>query len=452
MAETKTPQESGAVLSALKTVNLRYKFVRRPVGIIDLRTNQIYNQKDFQLLLAAQKIPRLGARWLEWAGRSDADELAFEPEQPTISLKTLPNGNKAIVYNLWRPSPIKPVRGSVTPWSDLLNHLFPREADRRWAEQWCANSIVRPRLKPFSAIVLWGVGGAGKNLLGDVLAPLHGEGAVMVNHDRLFGRFNAWITGKTLIIADEIDSGDRKEVNRLKSLITATHIYVEEKHQPTFRISNYASFIISSNDARPIYLQEGDRRFFVIHVETPFLPEKGEMTRRWAESPEGSAALLWHFQNEVDLADFMPNLPAPMTEDKQALIEDSQNEYETLVRDAIDAAVQGEKPQLTTLDQLAEEYDSDARGGIRNGIKFALMVPLRQLGAKRLKKIRLGPGITIRPWSLTNHKYWAAAGVPEIKTGLAVPMPVRTGARTLSLVRDADADAANRSKPDDVKS
>lgn len=434
MAETKTPQESGAVTSALGTVNLRYKFVRRPVGIIDLRTNQIYNEKNFQLLLAAQKIPRLGEQWLEWSGRSDVDELAFEPDQPTISNRSLPTGGRAIVYNLWRPTTITPVRGSVALWDALLQHLFPNERDRRWAEQWCANSIVRPRLKPFSAIVLWGVGGAGKNLLGDVLAPLHGEGAVTVNHDRLFGRFNAWITGKTLIIADEIDSGDRKEVNRLKSLITATHIYVEEKHQPTFRISNYASFIISSNDARPIYLQEGDRRFFVIHVDTPFSPEKGEMTRKWAESPEGSAALLWHFQNEVDLADFKPNLPAPMTEDKQALIEDSQSEYEGLVREAIDDAVRGDRPQITTLEQLVEEYASDARGGIRNGIKFALMVPLRQLGAKRLKQVRLGPDASIRPWSLTNHKHWMTANAAEIKAGLSM----RMGATALSLVRDAD--------------
>ena len=137
--------------------------------------------------------------------------------------------------------------------------------------------------------------------------------------------FNGWLANKRLVIIGEIYSGHSwKAYNKLKSVITDKDVEVNEKYQRTYNIENWAHVFACSNSMRALRMEEDDRRWYYPEVNEEKWPrEKFIAFHGWLKSGGISMIKAWadNFGDYV-----LPGQPAPMTERKKALIDDSRSE------------------------------------------------------------------------------------------------------------------------------
>jgi hypothetical protein len=116
--------------------------------------------------------------------------------------------------------------------------------------------------------------GIGKGLMFDrILKPIYGDRqAVMVNSARMAKNFNSQDLNCWLKCYDEVfKAGDTVEnlARRewLKFIITSKEQTIELKGYDAFQVKNHMNLILFSNSDHPLFLENQDRRFCVIHNE-----------------------------------------------------------------------------------------------------------------------------------------------------------------------------------------
>jgi len=83
-----------------------------------------------------------------------------------------------------------------------------------------------------------------------------------VNHELLFGHFNAQLANKFLCVLNETSQKDTKDIiEQLKGTITAPEITINEKGVKPYKMKNYATFILLTNNDNPIKIDPQDRRY-----------------------------------------------------------------------------------------------------------------------------------------------------------------------------------------------
>lgn len=190
----------------------------------------------------------------------------------------------------------------------------------QWVLRWLAMLLQRPGSKMRTALVFHGPQGTGKNLFFDVIRGIFGKYGVMVGQTELDEKYNAWLSAKILIIANEVVS--RQELyhnkNRLKWIITEEMIPIRSMNTDTRWERNHANLIFISNETQPLALERGDRRHLVVYTPTP---EEG---RLYAEVRDflaaDGASRFMHFLLQYPLGDFDEHTKPPMTEAKEELI------------------------------------------------------------------------------------------------------------------------------------
>lgn len=232
--------------------------------------------------------------------------------------------------NLYAGMPLEPLKGDVGPMLELLQWLCgiseAPDMDNKqiadWVLRWCATLVQQPGVKMKSALVFHGPHGTGKNLFFDVLRDLFGDYGVMVGQTEIEDKYNTWLSGKMLIVGDEVvSSGEMFHAkNRLKWIITQTSkIPIRAMHMDTRWESNHANLVFLSNEIMPLALEEGDRRFLVVYTPNK---EQGDLYARVREFLENDGARKWlHFLQTIPTDDFDPGSVPPLTRAKQDLIE-----------------------------------------------------------------------------------------------------------------------------------
>ena len=144
--------------------------------------------------------------------------------------------------------------GSQETYSYLLRYL--------------AHMLQRPAEKPGVMIVLLGGQGTGKGTFFRLLNAIWGRTTVQVSDvQEVIGHFNAMLERHYVICMDEaLFSGDKKALDRLKSLITEPTCRVEQKYQPARTIDSYHRFFAASNHDHFAHVEQDDRRFVFLRV------------------------------------------------------------------------------------------------------------------------------------------------------------------------------------------
>jgi phage/plasmid-associated DNA primase len=191
--------------------------------------------------------------------------IEFVP--PGSSVK-LPEG----AHNLWQGFAVEPKEGEA--YKPLLKHLYNyvchRDGDLyRWLVAWLANLIQEPGHKPGVAIALHGEQGAGKTILYRYLESIFGGHAAAVDSPSLVvGNFNAHMAGLCLLGVEEgFWAGDPKAESKLKNLITAESIMMEQKGVDAIKIASHVHIMVTSNAAWVVPVASDDRRWAVFHVD-----------------------------------------------------------------------------------------------------------------------------------------------------------------------------------------
>lgn len=250
------------------------------------------------------------------------DQIVFEPSGK------LPDGS----VNLWDGMPTKPVEcteDDVRPMLDLLRHLTSLSASKPEDVQavydqvlrWCALIVQKPGAKVRFALVFHGPQGTGKNLFWDGFRRILGKYGKMVGQTELEDRFNGYMSGKLLLIGNEVVT--RQELfhnkNKLKWVITEDEIPIRGMHQEVRWESNHANVVFLSNELQPVALEKDDRRHLVVYTPAA---EDPQLYLRVAEflANDGTGKFM-HYLQQVPLNGFNEFTKPLMTAAKETLID-----------------------------------------------------------------------------------------------------------------------------------
>jgi hypothetical protein len=187
------------------------------------------------------------------------DAVAFSPlPTPTSTL------------NYWIGSPVTPQVGDCSVIMDFLRNSICSANGRlfKYLIRFLAHMLLNPEDKPGIIIVLLGGQGTGKGSFFRLLNAIWQHTTLQVSDvAHVIGNFNAAIERNYVICMDEaLFSGDRKALDRLKSMVTEPTVTIEQKYQPRRTISSYHRFFAASNHKHFAQVEADDRRFAFFQV------------------------------------------------------------------------------------------------------------------------------------------------------------------------------------------
>ncbi len=206
-----------------------------------------------------------------------------------------------------------------------------REDVYEYLMNWIAYIVKNPGKKTETCIVLKGSQGVGKNRYTDTLSELLSGYSLpnITNIDELVGQFNAAIEGQMLIVCNELKNVGASRLTNfdaLKSIISDYRLRVNQKYVPSHEADNPANLIMCSNNAYPVKIESGDRRYLVLEVSAA---KKGEFDY-WTEfeakkTPAFYSNLLAYLQG-INLTGFNPR-KMPETDAKSDLVQASGGKF-----------------------------------------------------------------------------------------------------------------------------
>lgn len=226
----------------------------------------LYSNRPTQVMSADGKL-----RTITWAKRWEGEKKRRQYE----GLEFFPNPDGAAgtpgYLNLWRGFSVSPrAGGSYAVFRDhmLTNLCNGDEALFRWVFGWFANLMQCPRERPGTAIVVRGLMGTGKTILGEVMGSLIGAHYFQVDDPRyVTGTFNAHMASCLLLQAEEaVWAGDKIAEGRLKGLTTSNTQMIENKGIDPIRIRNYVRVMMTSNEDWVVPAGKDERRYCVLDI------------------------------------------------------------------------------------------------------------------------------------------------------------------------------------------
>lgn len=418
-----SPDGDGQEAGWVAEMNAKYAWVEGPKSIYRFNFGDFIKPTELATQYRNHPVLKLGSdgkqrslcratEWLKDKNRRQHRALVFAPGETAITSQN--------EINTWTGFEVAPVAGVVKPYETLRDHLFPEPSECRYVEQWLAHKLRFPGKKMNTALVVWSAAeGVGKNLLFETIADIIGKKhACVIGQKDLCGNFNSWAKNRLLVIGDEVlSSGDRREADQFKGLITGTTLRINEKNQPEYEIANHTSFVFLSNHGDAVHLDDGNRRYFVSEIKAKALtPEFYAKYAAWRDS-SGLAALHHYLVNNVDLTGFDPKAPPPMTEAKKAMVSAGRSGLEQWMADVLEDPVGALGGAVATANILKSRYET-ATGDCRSTLK-AVTNAAKKAGAQaRASQVRTLGGQKVRVMSLTDHKLWAERTEAEWATEL----------------------------------
>lgn len=270
------------------------------------------------------------------------------------------------VFNLWRPSPIRPLHIDAKPWHDVCEFIFPQEHDRKLFLKTLYTLVARPKVKLKFAMLLYSpVLGLGKSALSEnVFMKLIGEhNTNFATIDDINSQNNGYLIGASLILVDEIyDSNNKfKTAEKLKSFITQTRISAVDKYKAAQKIINSSFFLCCSNHIGSISLGSKDRRWLIPFVrETPLNDEEKEA---WAKQLDyfldvwlpngGLQAIAWEAHNYNDY--WATGDEAPKTNRKAEFVYEGLSDQAKVLKQLVEWVFNSPQPYVLNSFALRDE-------------------------------------------------------------------------------------------------
>jgi hypothetical protein len=155
--------------------------------------------------------PMQPAAWLDQNRR--VEQMTWVPGAPMlIKDRLISDGGwiekpDATIFNLYRQPTIARIPGDVTPWLDLVQRVFPNEADH--IVLWLAHRVQRPHEKINHALMLGGKPGIGKDtILEPVKRAVGPWNFAEVSPKQVLGRFNGFLRAIIVRVSEARDLGD----------------------------------------------------------------------------------------------------------------------------------------------------------------------------------------------------------------------------------------------------
>lgn len=250
------------------------------------------------------------------------ESIVFDPSGHDV-----PSGG----LNQFTGWPLKPRRGDVSPFLELIDHLVGQHSTH--VLRWLALPLQKPGSKLATALVLHGPQGSGKSLAFEPLRQIYGQYATTIGQHQLDSKYNDWASRKLFALAEEVVATGEAlhHKNALKNLITSDEMLIESKFMAVRAERNCLNLVFLSNEHRPLALEADDRRHAVFWTPPPRTDDLYNRVRRWLDQG-GARALMSHLLG-LDLGDFHAHTPPPMTTAKDDVQELGLRPSERFARD-----------------------------------------------------------------------------------------------------------------------
>jgi hypothetical protein len=213
-------------------------------------------------------------------------------------------------------------------WKHLQNLCGKEKQVMPYVLNWLANRIQEPSVKPNTALIFQSEPGAGKDTFWEWFGEYMVGDKYYVNEDKeelIFGRFNAAIENKLVIVLNETSSASTvKMINGIKNAMTRKKNKIEFKGVTAYDSSNHAAYVFLSNMLDAFKVEEGDRRMVAIQCLNNMIGDKNYFVNLRAEMEKEKYNKAWYdyFMN-LDLSEVNFTLDRPTTEYYKTLKEQS---------------------------------------------------------------------------------------------------------------------------------
>jgi hypothetical protein len=311
------------------------------------------------------------SHWLATTeGQPAITQYAWLPGEATpIIYDSITREGKLIPYqdsnilNLWRPIELPPLRGGIfdaEPWLDHLKRLYPEE----WLHivRVLAFVIQHPGIKVCHGIFLCGGSGIGKDtIFKPLVLLLQSSGNWKETTPRgIMGDFNEYAMTIVLRLNEieaNMDTRGRSSYlmlyDNLKIFLTAPPetLPINRKGLAVMHAPNACFLIATSNGYEFVLNLVGDdRRAYVAHSEVTreeLGPDYHAKLHAWLDA--GGSEGVMHYLMNLDVSDFDPKAPPPMTAAKATVIASAADPMADTMDDLLDAM---ERPIAVSMDDL----------------------------------------------------------------------------------------------------
>lgn len=197
---------------------------------------------------------------------------------------------------------------------------------------WMSFVIQRPE-KVGVVIMMVGRQGIGKTIFWEWFADTiigMNNSFVTATLSSISGKFNGHIASKRFILVNECKGSSKHDHEELKTLISDTYIRLERKGHDAVQINSSHCIVITSNHRDHTFIDEDDRRFFVLECST----EKKDPSyfTKLASTMDTCSDSFYTFLLKRDISEFTPST-IPETPIKEDIKESNTNSVRKFLQD-----------------------------------------------------------------------------------------------------------------------
>jgi len=201
--------------------------------------------------------------------------------------------------------------------------------------QWIAHNVQYSGIKIRWAPLIQSIQGTGKSYFRKLLIACLGINNVgVINTQNLISDFNGWSTDVLVNTIEELKVNDKNKHdvnNKLKAIITDDQISVNEKHITSYNALNVTNYICFTNERKPLPLENGDRRWWIIFLQLDAKDEKPNYFNELFEWTGKHASEIRKWFLEYPIKDEFKNYKeAPITDEKDSIIATEKSSVEGL--------------------------------------------------------------------------------------------------------------------------
>lgn len=289
-------------------LNERYAVVMVGSDVAIMKTNKdgdvvLMRYEAFKHWLADRPAVQVGKRqvplakyWFDHPQRRKYEGIVFAPG------KEVPDH-----YNFWRGFAVEPRKGDC---SRFLNHLRDNvcRGDEHlflWVVGWFAWIVQRPGNKSGTSLVIIGLEGTGKSIIGKYFGSLLGKYHYLPvsKPDHVTGNFNAHQKQLLLLHVEEaIWAGSHEAEGVLKDLITGERHLIVLKYKDAISVDNHINVLITSNEKWVVPASLDARRFAVFEISEEKKEDRAYFKAMIDEMENGGREALMHYLLSFDLS------------------------------------------------------------------------------------------------------------------------------------------------------
>jgi hypothetical protein len=254
--------------------------------------------------------------WLQHPDCNRYDRVSYFP-----SLTPTPEQLSPKIFNVFTGMGIERADARPGDCTALIDHITTILCDGNqehadYLLNCMAQMVQTPWKKLYIALVFVSDEGSGKSLVWNhFMGKIFGNNFLaQANHQAILGNFNDSLSGKVLVVAEELCWNGMKGSGILKDLLSSDTLFVNRKHQQSWVETNMLNLVICTNGAHAVPAGMSARRFFVLKPSNRYTGAQSAEARAYFErvsavDPKAFA----HYLYNRDISDFQSRR-VPVTE------------------------------------------------------------------------------------------------------------------------------------------